>query len=210
MEQDILKFAADHYNKYPKGKGAWNGRQIRNAFIIAASLARYEAEQPGLAGTDFQPQLRYSHFQEVEKLTDEYNRFRTHVLGGDDSRKAFLNEERDDDFGDNDDKEKVSDIVDRLKLARYFYMDQQRGQAQSQQGSSGANLATRYAQPTQQPIPVRYSQPHVAQSQHQFSPTHETRSPGSPSPGILPSQNQGRYIFPSAPPSNAPPPFGED
>ena len=137
MEQDILKFAEDHYNKYPKGKGAWNGRQIRNAFIIAASLARYEAEQPGLAGTDFQPQLRYSHFQEVEKLTDEYNRFRTHVLGGDDSRKAFLNEERDDDFGDNDDKEKVSDIVNRLKLARYFYMDQQRGQAQSQQGSSG-------------------------------------------------------------------------
>ena len=214
MEQDILKFAADHYKKHPKGKGAWNGRQIRNAFVIAASLARYEAaryeaEQPGLAGTGFQPQLRYSHFQEVEKLTDEYNRFRTHVLGGDDSRKAFLNEERDDDFGDNDDEEKVSDIVNRMNLARYFYMGQQQGQAQSHQGNPGANLAT-YTQPPQQQIPVHYNPPHMNQSQHQFSPVHETRSPGILSPSTMPSQNQGGYIFSGVPPSNAPRPSGED
>lgn len=99
VEADVMKFAFEHCNKHPKGKGAWNGRQIRNAFLVAAALARQEAEQPGLdASSGFQPQLRSSHFQEVEKLIEEYHSFRAHVLGGDDSRRARLNEERDDDY----------------------------------------------------------------------------------------------------------------
>ena len=208
MEKDIMRFAADHYNKHPKGKGAWNGRQIRNAFVIAASLARYEAEQPGLAGTGFQPQLRYSHFQEVEKLTDEYNRFRAHVLGGDDSRKAFLNEERDDDYEDHE-KEKTSDIVDRLKLARYLYMDQQQGQPQGQESNPGAGLTT-YSQapfPTPQSMPTHYNQPPMGQSQNQFAPPH------NPSSSIIPPyQSQGGYTFAGGTPhsNNIPGPFVED
>ncbi|KAI3395537.1 hypothetical protein diail_1254, partial [Diaporthe ilicicola] len=99
VEADVMKFAVEHCTKHPKGKGAWNGRQIRNAFLVAAALARQEAEQPGLdASSGFQPQLRSSHFQEVEKLIEEYHSFRAHVLGGDDSRRARLNEERDDDY----------------------------------------------------------------------------------------------------------------
>lgn len=120
MEKDILRFAADHYSKHPKGKGAWNGRQIRNAFIVAASVARYEAEQLGHDGC--QPQLRYSHFQEVEKLTREYDRFRAHVLGGDDSHRARLNEERDDDYeGDEEERRRVSQV----ELMRILYAAQQ-------------------------------------------------------------------------------------
>ncbi|KAK4449012.1 hypothetical protein QBC34DRAFT_406516 [Podospora aff. communis PSN243] len=94
VKPEVLQFATDHYNKYPKGKGAWNGRQIRNAFLVAASLARYESA--GMEGR--QAQLRYAHFEEVEKITREYNQFRARVLGGDDARKARLLEERNDDY----------------------------------------------------------------------------------------------------------------
>ncbi|KAK0646904.1 hypothetical protein B0T16DRAFT_170904 [Cercophora newfieldiana] len=106
VRPDIEQFAIDHYNKHPNGKGVWNGRQIRNAFLVAASLARHEASQPGMEGR--QPQLRDTHFHEVERLTREYNQFRFRVLGGDDSRKAKLLEERDDDYEGEEDKENDS------------------------------------------------------------------------------------------------------
>lgn len=96
MESAIMKFATDHYNKSHMGKGAWNGRQIRNAFLLATSLARDEAQQ--VNDPAFQPQLRYEHFEQVERMAREYDLFRARVLGGDDARKARLNEERDDDF----------------------------------------------------------------------------------------------------------------
>ncbi|KAI9150608.1 ATPase family AAA domain-containing protein [Paramyrothecium foliicola] len=96
VESDVLQFVADHCAKHPGGKGAWNGREIRNAFVIAIGIARDEAEQQNSA--NFQPQLRYSHFKQVEKLYDEYVQFRQRVLGKDDAERALLNEERDDDF----------------------------------------------------------------------------------------------------------------
>lgn len=95
VESDILQFASDHCDAHPKCRGAWNGRQIRNAFLIAAALARDEAEQQP---PDFQPQLRYWHFKQVEKLMAEYAKLRARVLGKDDSKQALLNEERDDDY----------------------------------------------------------------------------------------------------------------
>ena len=121
MERDVMRFAADHCRKHPKGKGAWNGREIRNAFVMAASLARHEAmstKEP-----NFQPQLRYAHFQEVEKLTEEYNRFRVQLFGGDDSRKALLNEERDDEFENEDERKEAhrAAAINRLDLARLVY-----------------------------------------------------------------------------------------
>ncbi|CAM1511912.1 Fc.00g094250.m01.CDS01 [Cosmosporella sp. VM-42] len=76
-------------------KGAWNGRQVRNAFIVAASLARADAQhQP----PEFQPRLGYSHFKQVKKLMAEYVDFRNHVLGKTDSQLALMNEERDGDY----------------------------------------------------------------------------------------------------------------
>lgn len=74
IEQEIMRFAVEHRNKHPKGKGAWNGRQIRNVFVVASSLARHEAKQ--VNDETFQPQLRYSHFEEVEKMYNEYDKFR--------------------------------------------------------------------------------------------------------------------------------------
>ncbi|KAK8034171.1 hypothetical protein PG993_009166 [Apiospora rasikravindrae] len=114
VESAIMKFAADHYNKFPKGKGAWNGRQIRNAFLLATSLARDEAQQ--INDPAFQPQLRYEHFENIERMTREYDHFRARVLGGDDARKARLNEERDDDFD-------VDETTDSKQRSRYGGME---------------------------------------------------------------------------------------
>lgn len=92
---DIQQFIEDHWKAHPKGKGAWNGRQVRNAFIVATALARAEAEkQP----EGVQPQVRYTHFKQVENLSGDYANFMQHVLGHDDAEIARLNEERDDDY----------------------------------------------------------------------------------------------------------------
>lgn len=99
-EPSVMEFVDKHCAKHPKGKGAWNGRQIRNAFMVAAALARQQAEQPGL-DADFQVQLWGHHFQEVEKLIDDYDGFRAQLIGGDDSHAARMKEERDDDYDED-------------------------------------------------------------------------------------------------------------
>lgn len=44
----ILKFARKHYLRLERrGLSTWNGRQIRNAFQTAITLAEYEARQSG-------------------------------------------------------------------------------------------------------------------------------------------------------------------
>jgi hypothetical protein len=89
---DVLAFAAAHYDKHSgnEGLGRWNGRQIRNAFLIASSLARYQvAGRPRI-----QPQLRASHFEEVERLTLDYDRARAKTLGRSDANLAHERQER--------------------------------------------------------------------------------------------------------------------
>ena len=128
---DVLRFAADHYNKFPKGKGAWNGRQIRNAFVVAAALARGESESLGLEAMGVGPRLRYDHFAEVERLTLEYDRFRAKVLGGDDAFKAKFFQERDDDYegGEKEGKKKGE-----VELMRILYAAQQALAAATKEG----------------------------------------------------------------------------
>jgi hypothetical protein len=150
LERDVMRFATDHCRKHPKGKGAWNGRQIRNAFVMAASLARHDAMLSG-DPHEFQPQLRYSHFQEVEKLTDEYNRFRVQLQGGDDSRKALLNEERNDEFEDVDEVEEArrATSISRLGMARMAYAAQPEQAESSFPGVRGATqMGTPFVGPT--------------------------------------------------------------
>lgn len=93
VKKDVLEFAENHFNKYENsnGIGRWNGRQIRNAFLIASSLAHYEGEdQPEL-----QKQLRSSHFNLVDETTILYDKFRSNVLGGADDAVAYDRMERD-------------------------------------------------------------------------------------------------------------------
>lgn len=92
-EKQILTFAKEHYlkNESRDGLGRWNGRQIRNAFLIASSLAQYEVlNEP----SEVKPQLMASHFEEVERLTLDYDRSRINTLGKSDSQLAHQSDER--------------------------------------------------------------------------------------------------------------------
>lgn len=110
LHKEIIQFARDHYNQSGSNNspgnnfGRWNGRQIRNAFLIASSLAHYDSEDEGdeedkddLAehGRKKQKQLGRSQFEIVAKTTLMYDQYRQSVHSGkSDDHVAFDREER--------------------------------------------------------------------------------------------------------------------
>ncbi|KAL6875885.1 hypothetical protein HDV57DRAFT_502381 [Trichoderma longibrachiatum] len=96
-EADIISFASDHWKTHTDGIGRWNGRQIRNAFLIAASLAHYEGDM-GERPEGLQKQLTSKHFKKVEETTRRYDEYRVACLGDTDSYLAHDRYERDDDW----------------------------------------------------------------------------------------------------------------
>jgi len=82
LESDINDFARTHFDETAKsGVGRWNGRQIQNAFQIAASLAHLDGDDnPGQRKV-----LKKSHFDTVAQTIKLYDSFRTTNLGQDDS-----------------------------------------------------------------------------------------------------------------------------
>ena len=73
----ILAFAAAHYhrNEGSVNNPPWNGRQIRNAFQIAPSIARYGQQKTVTTsegeGEQEQPYIGPEHFEKVEESTAE-------------------------------------------------------------------------------------------------------------------------------------------
>ena len=97
-EDEIVQFSRDHYKRTQPGMGRWNGRQIRNAFLVAASLAHYEGKDKP---AERQKQLGKTHFEDVERAIEQYDRFRESTLQGTDSDVAYNRYERDDNFVPN-------------------------------------------------------------------------------------------------------------
>lgn len=101
---DILEFARLHYRASDTTGGRWNGRQIRNAFQIAASLAHHqyalECKEAQHAGKEepADPVLHAHFFQKVQIATQEFNEYMVSTLGDTDARRAFQQGERSDDF----------------------------------------------------------------------------------------------------------------
>lgn len=88
-KEDIIAFASEHYrNQEPHFR--WNGRQIRNAFQIASSLAHYQHKLKPHRGLYIGP----SHFREVEEATKKFDRFRQETLGKTDDELASSSEYR--------------------------------------------------------------------------------------------------------------------
>ncbi|KAI1347023.1 hypothetical protein F5Y01DRAFT_330216 [Xylaria sp. FL0043] len=89
-EDDILAFASKHFHEDVRAR--WNGRQIRNAFQIAASLAHYQRH------TDESQQHNYigmEHFEDVANASKEYDRYRRDLFSGkDDDELAQAKEDR--------------------------------------------------------------------------------------------------------------------
>lgn len=110
LHREIIQFAKDHFNQRDNNHapgsnfGRWNGRQIRNAFLIASSLAHYDSEdgvedeeKDDLAepGRKKQKQLGRSQFELVAQTTLMYDQFRASVHSGkSDDHVAFDREER--------------------------------------------------------------------------------------------------------------------
>ncbi|KAK2604196.1 hypothetical protein N8I77_007144 [Diaporthe amygdali] len=110
LHQEIIQFARDHFNKRDNKHGPgsnfgrWNGRQIRNAFFIASSLAHYDNADEGNDKTNdeladrsvkVQKQLGRKHFELVAETTLLYDQFREAVHSGkSDDHVALEREER--------------------------------------------------------------------------------------------------------------------
>ncbi|KAL7935538.1 hypothetical protein V8C35DRAFT_334002, partial [Trichoderma chlorosporum] len=114
-EESINQFVADHCNKTQVTQGAgqyipiagrWNGRQIRNAFQIASSLARYyslESYGVELASNkdakQQRPLLDRMQFEKVERATEAFKDYLEKTRGFNDADLAFVQGERDDSYG---------------------------------------------------------------------------------------------------------------
>jgi hypothetical protein len=94
--QEILDFAESHFHRHQNGHGGgharighWNGRQIRNAFLMAASLAHFKGDEARKNYPDDPKSLKQSHFRTVEETTEHYDRYRMRLLKADDDTVAY-------------------------------------------------------------------------------------------------------------------------
>ncbi|KAI1334894.1 hypothetical protein F5Y15DRAFT_428565 [Xylariaceae sp. FL0016] len=73
-EKELLEFAAGQFDGTAAGGTQWNGRQIRNAFQVARSLA--------LADADPQPVLSIGYFHLMHNVTEEFDAYMREVYHG--------------------------------------------------------------------------------------------------------------------------------
>ena len=108
-EERILQFANNLFdNKKNEKSIPWNGRQIRNAFQIASSLAYHamhaeyakqleKVERGEISQAEYpRPVLDETHFQVVAKVTDEFDHYMLETKGRTDSSRAQIYGERTD------------------------------------------------------------------------------------------------------------------
>lgn len=116
LHNQVMKFAEDHYREHHDSPFRWNGRQIRNAFQIAAGLAHSDGREAaaaseqegiirrgsGLEGSNggVQRQLTRQHFQDVADAIFKYDSYRLTTQGKSDDEMAKDRNERPEDFTD--------------------------------------------------------------------------------------------------------------
>lgn len=95
-EKRILEFAEKHYEKFEKDYDKrWNGRQIRNAFQVATSLARHQYHRHCEEGNPHRGLYMTSdHFMTVQEATNEYDDYRQKLFNKTDVDIAKEREER--------------------------------------------------------------------------------------------------------------------
>ncbi|KAI3322731.1 hypothetical protein HD806DRAFT_544745 [Xylariaceae sp. AK1471] len=107
-DDKIIEFAKRHWKATPI-HARWNGRQIRNAFQIASSMARYDTGKKSLAdeknAKDEKPEpltLDDSHFELVAEIMRRFDTYFELATGETDEQAAFLDKARDDRLQDED------------------------------------------------------------------------------------------------------------
>ncbi|KAK8030108.1 P-loop containing nucleoside triphosphate hydrolase protein [Apiospora rasikravindrae] len=101
--KEILEFAKDNYREMKgEGLGAWNGRQIRNAFQAAISLAEHEYQKKLVKGKYPEgrdlPELGRSQLATVADRSKEFEKYLISTLGMDESDLAYEEQWRADQF----------------------------------------------------------------------------------------------------------------
>ncbi|KAI1746836.1 hypothetical protein F4782DRAFT_470827 [Xylaria castorea] len=100
-KDQICKFAVEHWDRHAEndGEGRWNGRQIRNAVQIAASLALYDRKTDRDEGAKgIPPVLDEHHFETVEQTMTLFEGYMNKTRGGSATFIARQRSERDDRF----------------------------------------------------------------------------------------------------------------
>lgn len=106
-EDDIIKFAVEHFNHPVGASGRWNGRQIRNAFQIASGLAYYHfatqshtscSPEDHLQGA---PILDSNLFKKVQHATQSFDKYMRETRGWTDADLAHLLGDRSDHMRNN-------------------------------------------------------------------------------------------------------------
>ncbi|KAI1413038.1 hypothetical protein F5Y13DRAFT_179849 [Hypoxylon sp. FL1857] len=97
-EDDILNFARSHFKRDENGR--WNGRQIRNAFQIALSMARYDRfeKNEDTVGREVLPTLGSEYFERVAFATHQFNSYLKAARGKDNPELSNERSERADYF----------------------------------------------------------------------------------------------------------------
>lgn len=87
----IAKWAAKNWKKM-----SWNGRQIRNAFQTAVSLAEFEAKQESARhpGSQVHPSLDVKHFKLLAKVSDQFSEYLHMTHGDDEDQRAVRDQVR--------------------------------------------------------------------------------------------------------------------
>ncbi|KAI1739544.1 hypothetical protein F4680DRAFT_421889 [Xylaria scruposa] len=98
-EENIIRFARRHFKDSVNSRVAgWNGRQIRNAFQIASSMARYDWAYSKHNSKPKAPVLDEEHFKRVASTTKDFHNYLKEARGKDSSALAHEHSERADDF----------------------------------------------------------------------------------------------------------------
>jgi hypothetical protein len=97
-QSEIRQFAMRAFDSRPDKMGPWwNGRQIRNAFQIASSLAYSGVLRDRTANRTQNPDRCYigkEHFEEIQKAIDAYDKNRQGLFHMNDAERAEHREER--------------------------------------------------------------------------------------------------------------------
>jgi hypothetical protein len=128
IDSEILEFAESQYDySGEKRAGRWNGRQIRNAFQVARSLAYYDALVDPDQDTEISPHdavtpaiLDIKYFQMMHEITESFDHYMLEVFNGmDDGELALEMEHRADHY--------IQDRYSRSIPARHEYDDRPHG-----------------------------------------------------------------------------------
>ncbi|KAJ5111251.1 hypothetical protein N7532_001786 [Penicillium argentinense] len=98
-EEEVLDFAFSHWPKHQHGKGRCNDGHIRNAFQIAAALARFEMRTaakkrekeavPDAVVESLQGELKARHFKTVAETSHHFELYMHETMGKTDAELAL-------------------------------------------------------------------------------------------------------------------------